>query len=66
VLDLDEAARHPHMVARGVYSEPGGVLQANPAPRFSGTPTGEPGAIPERGADAYAVLRDWVGKKVRD
>jgi crotonobetainyl-CoA:carnitine CoA-transferase CaiB-like acyl-CoA transferase len=63
VLDLDEAARHPHMVARGVYSDSGGVLQANPAPRFSGTPTGQPGAIPQRGADADAVLRDWAAKK---
>jgi len=65
VLNLDEAARHPHMVAREVYSEPGGVLQANPAPRFSGTPTGEPGAIPKRGGDADAVLRDWGGGNTR-
>jgi crotonobetainyl-CoA:carnitine CoA-transferase CaiB-like acyl-CoA transferase len=65
VLDLDEAARHPHLAARGVYSDPDGVLQANPAPRFSGTPAGAPGAIPGRGVDAEAVLRDWAGKKRR-
>lgn len=34
VLSPMEAADHPHMRARGVYSAPGGVLQAAPAPRF--------------------------------
>jgi acetyl-CoA hydrolase len=66
VLNPDEAARHPHMAARGIYSESGGVLQANPAPRFSETPSGRPGPIPERDADAYEVLRDWVGKRQGD
>jgi crotonobetainyl-CoA:carnitine CoA-transferase CaiB-like acyl-CoA transferase len=36
VLTPEEAARHPHNAARGVYSERGGLLQANPAPRFDG------------------------------
>ena len=34
VLSPVEAAAHPHMRARGVYGEQGGVLQAAPAPRF--------------------------------
>lgn len=36
VLSPLEAAQHPHMQARGVYSQLGGVLQAAPAPRFDG------------------------------
>ncbi|PJI99687.1 alpha-methylacyl-CoA racemase [Acidovorax sp. 69] len=36
VLSPLEAAQHPHMRARGVYSEHQGVLQAAPAPRFDG------------------------------
>ncbi|QWC90913.1 CaiB/BaiF CoA transferase family protein [Cupriavidus metallidurans] len=59
VLNPDEAAAHPHMVARGVYGEIDGVLQANPAPRFSGTPLARPGRIPRRGQDTASVLDDW-------
>lgn len=64
VLDPHAAAKHFHMVARGVYESPNGLLQAKPAPRFSGTPAAAPGAIPTRGADADAVLRDWLGAGV--
>src|SRR5262245_4423592 len=60
VLDPDEAAKHPHMIARGVYAYADGILQVNPAPRFSGTPPAPPGAIPAPGADAEAILRDWI------
>jgi len=63
VLDPEAAAKHPHMAARGVYSSPDGVLQANPAPRFLGTPAPTPGPIPTRGADRDAVLRDWIGQR---
>ncbi|MEC5408528.1 CaiB/BaiF CoA-transferase family protein [Paraburkholderia sp. MPAMCS5] len=59
VLNPDEAAAHPHMAARGVYSTVDGILQANPAPRFSGTPTGTPGSIPQRGQHTGTVLQDW-------
>lgn len=59
VLNPDEAANHPHMAARGVYSTVDGVLQANPAPRFSVTPAGEPGGIPLRGQHTADVMRDW-------
>lgn len=37
VLELDEAAQHPHLRQRGVYQDVEGVLQAAPAPRFSRT-----------------------------
>lgn len=63
VLTPDEAAVHPHMAARGVYSVVDGVLQANPAPRFSATPPGKPGRIPRRGEDTEAVLDDWCSAR---
>jgi len=62
VLTPDEAAAHPHMQAREAYSRTGGTLQANPAPRFSGTPATTPGPVPRRGEHTEAVLRDWVVK----
>ncbi len=37
VLPLTEAARHPHLEARGTYVDRDGVLQPAPAPRFSRT-----------------------------
>lgn len=63
VLNPQEAAKHPHMVARGVYSNRDGLLQAAPAPRFSVTPASEPGPVPRAGADADEVLRDWCAKE---
>ncbi|WP_353233524.1 CaiB/BaiF CoA-transferase family protein [Diaphorobacter ruginosibacter] len=44
VLSPLEASRHPHMQARGVYGEQGGVLQAAPAPRFDGSAYETPAA----------------------
>lgn len=38
VLELEEAAQHPHLQARGLYRNVEGVLQVAPAPRFSRTP----------------------------
>jgi crotonobetainyl-CoA:carnitine CoA-transferase CaiB-like acyl-CoA transferase len=60
VLNPDEAASHPHMAARGVFHRYDGVLQANPAPRFSGTPAASPGSIPRRGQHTESVLEDWA------
>jgi alpha-methylacyl-CoA racemase len=37
VLNFEEAAAHPHNAARKTFIDPGGVLQAAPAPRFSST-----------------------------
>jgi alpha-methylacyl-CoA racemase len=34
------------------------VLQAAPAPRFSATPSGTPGAVPRRGEHGEEVLRE--------
>ena len=60
VLNPEEAAKHPHLASRGVYSDANGVLQAAPAPRFSGTPAETPGPVPTRGANAEEILRDWL------
>jgi len=38
VLTLTEAARHPHLRARGAFVEIDGVVQPAPAPRFSRMP----------------------------
>lgn len=59
VLSLAEAAGHPHLVARGTFTEAGGVVQPAPAPRFSVTPGSlrRPPATP--GAHTAEVARDW-------
>lgn len=61
VLSPEEAAEHPHLRARGVYTRNDGVLQAAPAPRFSVTPAGALGPVALRGQHGEAVLRDWCG-----
>jgi len=59
VLDIEEAASHPHNVARGSFIEVGGKLQPAPAPRFAGTPAAMPAPPPEPGADTEAALAAW-------
>jgi alpha-methylacyl-CoA racemase len=59
VLDMDEAADHPHNAARGTFVEAFGVRQPAPAPRFSRTPSATPTAPPGPGRDSTAVLTDW-------
>jgi alpha-methylacyl-CoA racemase len=59
VLRMDEAAKHPHNVARATFVEVGGMTQPAPAPRFSRT---EP--VIERppahdGQHTHEVLADW-------
>jgi alpha-methylacyl-CoA racemase len=51
VLTMSEAPRHPHLAARGTFTEavPGGVAQPAPAPRFSGSPAAPQGALPPGG-----------------
>lgn len=55
VLSPVEAAAHPHMRARGVYTERAGVLQALPAPRFDGAAYA-PGEACAPGAHTQAVM----------
>ncbi|MFI6826270.1 CaiB/BaiF CoA transferase family protein [Kribbella sp. NPDC050241] len=56
---LPLAADHPHLVARGTFMDHGGIRQAAPAPRFSGTPTslGRPPARP--GQHTRDALAEW-------
>jgi alpha-methylacyl-CoA racemase len=58
VLSLEEAAGHPHNVARRTFIEVDGVLQNAPAPRFGRTPAGKPQAPHRVGEDTPTVLRD--------
>lgn len=59
VLDLDEAPKHPHNVARQTFVELGGVVQPAPAPRFSATPGEIQGLPPAIGAHDREALGDW-------
>ncbi|WP_051731755.1 CaiB/BaiF CoA transferase family protein [Kitasatospora phosalacinea] len=60
VLTLREAAAHPHLAARGSYTERDGTLQPGTAPRFSATPGAlrTPPARP--GEHTAEVARDWA------
>lgn len=60
VLTFEEAARHPHLRARGALVEIDGVVQPAPAPRFARTPAGRPGPAPAGVSDLGAVLSDWA------
>ncbi|MBK3579877.1 CoA transferase [Streptomyces sp. MBT65] len=59
VLSLREAPHHPHLAARGTFTEHGGITQPAPAPRFSATPTSVRGTPALPGADTPDVARDW-------
>jgi len=59
VLDLHEAPRHPHNVARGTFVEVDGHVQPAPAPRFSRTPAALPQPGVEPGVDVQAALSGW-------
>ncbi len=59
VLSLGEAARHPHMAARGTFVEFGGVLQPAPAPRFSRTAPDIRLAPAAPGEHTDEALGDW-------
>ncbi|OUL99632.1 CaiB/BaiF CoA transferase family protein [Variovorax sp. JS1663] len=59
VLDLREAAAHPHNVARQTFVEIDGHVQPAPAPRFSRTPSATPQAGVAPGMDVHAALEGW-------
>ncbi|MBT2407379.1 MULTISPECIES: CaiB/BaiF CoA-transferase family protein [unclassified Streptomyces] len=59
VLSLGEAPRHPHLAARGTFTDFGGITQPAPAPRFSATPTSVTTGPAQPGADTESVARDW-------
>ena len=59
VLTLEEAALHPHNIARNTFIDVAGVQQNAPAPRFSRTPPAHPIPPPTSEADARQVFADW-------
>jgi alpha-methylacyl-CoA racemase len=60
VLTMNEAAQHPHNVARGTFTEVAGVTQPAPAPRFSRTPGEIRRPPPHAGQHTDEVLADWL------
>ncbi|MFC0529983.1 CaiB/BaiF CoA transferase family protein [Phytohabitans kaempferiae] len=58
VLSFAEAARHPHLAARGTVVPHGGMPQAAPAPRFSGyeAPVRD---IDDTVYEAAAIAEEW-------
>jgi alpha-methylacyl-CoA racemase len=63
VLALEEAAAHPHMVARKVFDAVDGVLCPAPAPRFSRTPSALRGVFAEI-YDPAAIAREWGARSL--
>lgn len=59
VLSLREAPAHPHLAARGTFTDHGGINQPAPAPRFSATPASVRSGPARPGADTADVARDW-------
>ncbi|GGY08223.1 CaiB/BaiF CoA transferase family protein [Streptomyces djakartensis] len=59
VLSLREAPHHPHLAARGTFTDHGGIIQPAPAPRFSATPASVRTGPAVPGADTAEVARDW-------
>lgn len=66
ILTWSEAAKHPHIAARGTLLERDGIVQPAPAPRFSRTPAEIGNRPPAPGADTRDVLTDWGVKDVDD
>lgn len=67
VLSLREAPHHPHLAARGTFTDHGGITQPAPAPRFSATPTGIRSGPARPGADTGTVAREWgMTERVND
>ncbi len=60
VLSMTEAPTSPHLVQRGTFVRPGGVIQPGPAPRFSRTPAAVDGPPCTPGQHTDEVLREWL------
>ncbi len=58
VLEPEEAALHPHNVARETFVTVADVVQPAPAPRFSRTPSDRPTPPSHAGANTRDVLAD--------
>lgn len=58
VLDLEEAPRHPHNVARGTFTDAFGTTQPAPAPRFSRSPGAIDRPPPQPGEHTDELLHE--------
>lgn len=58
VLTFSEAARHPHIVARGTLVQPDNILQSGTAPRFSRSVPVTPTTPDATGAQTDEILRE--------
>ena len=64
VLSLEDAARHPHLRARGTFVDVAGVMQPAPGPRFSRTAPAPPEPpAPPTTENARAALADWLPRE---
>lgn len=59
-VPLADVPHHPHNAARESYSTVAGVPQPVPGPRFSATPAGPPGAVPESSIAVEDALALWL------
>jgi alpha-methylacyl-CoA racemase len=59
VLGLTEAPAHPHLAARGTFTDRDGSPQPAPAPRFSRTPGAVRGGPRAPGQDTRTALEAW-------
>jgi alpha-methylacyl-CoA racemase len=59
VLDVHEAPRAPHNVARGSFADIDGIVQPVPAPRFDRTPAVVDRPPPLPGEHSRTALADW-------
>lgn len=59
VVDLHEAPLSAQATARGSYGTQDGIVQPNPAPRFSRTPASLPGPPPMPGEQTREALAAW-------
>jgi alpha-methylacyl-CoA racemase len=68
VLGLGEAPDHPHLRARGVFTEVDGAVVPRVAPRFSDTPALDPGPERAPGADtsSYLLAHGFSAAEVED
>jgi alpha-methylacyl-CoA racemase len=59
VLEPGEAPSHPHLAARGTFTEVGGVVQPAPAPSFDRTPGTVAAPPPAPGEPTDDARGDW-------
>lgn len=60
ILGVQDAALHPHTVARGSFVEVDGVQHTAPAPRFSRTPSQIPKGMPRVSVSFEALQQAWA------